>query len=83
MLGWIAATTGGLIKDTTVVCGNVWDTLVDEVSSVPDAFGQGLEHGLFTGSDIEDEEHDHHVDTEESIASKHVELPKFGTRHSV
>lgn len=78
MLGWIAATTGGLIKDTTVLCGNVWDTLVDEVSSVPDAFGQGLEHGLFTGEDLPEEEVvdlDHHLDTDES---KHVEVKRFG-----
>lgn len=66
MLSWIAATTGGIIKDTTVLASNAWDVIVEEVSSVPDAFGQGLEHGLFTGPDIADETPDHHVDVEET-----------------
>ena len=87
MLGWIAATTGGLIKDTQVALGNAWDVLSDEVSSIPNAFSTGYDHGLFTGEDLsssmsgEDlpvEEPDHHIDVEETIAEKHVETRKFG-----
>lgn len=81
MLGWIAATTGGLIKDTQVALGNAWDVITDEISSIPDAFSTGYDHGLFTGEDLPegaDCSADHHIDCEESIAEKHVETRKFG-----
>lgn len=75
MLGWIAATTGGLIKDTQVALGNAWDVITDEVSSIPDAFSTGYDHGLFTGEDLPQ---DHHIDIEETIAEKHGGTRRFG-----
>jgi len=84
MLGWIAATAGGLIKDTQVAIGNAWDTISDEVSSIPEAFSSGYTHGLFTGEDLpssmsgEDlSVEDHHIDVEDTIAEKHG-VRKFG-----
>ena len=75
MFTHIAAFTGGLIKDTVVGVSNVAEWVVDEVSSIPDAFSSGYEHGLITGPETEA---DHHVDVEElSIAEKHAGL-KFG-----
>jgi len=69
MLSWIAATVGGITKDITVAAGNTFDYIVEEVSSIPDAFSAGYDHGLITGPDLE--ELDHHVDVEE-IAEKHA-----------
>jgi hypothetical protein len=63
MLSWIAATTGGIIKDITVAAESAFNTVVEEVSSVPEAFSMGYDHGLFTGPDLE--ELDHHIDVEE------------------
>jgi hypothetical protein len=67
MLSWIAATTGGIIKDITVAAESAFKTVVEEVSSIPEAFSAGYDHGLFTGPDLEP---DHHIDVEE-IAEKH------------
>lgn len=78
MLGWIAATTGGLIKDTQVALSNAWDVLSDEVSSIPDAFSTGYDHGLFTGEDLPVEEPDHHINVEETIAETHGGTRRFG-----
>lgn len=75
MLSWIAAATGGLIKDTTVFAGNAWDVLVDEVSSVPHAFEQGYEHGLFTGV-----EPSHDEDITEHCVKPEEPTSKFSSR---
>ena len=86
MLGWIAATAGGLIKDTQVALSNTWDVLSDEVSSIPDAFSTGYDHGLFTGEDLSSSmsgegagcSADHHINVEETIAETHCGTRRFG-----
>ena len=88
MLGSIAAFTGGLVKDTVVGVSNLASWVVDEVSSIPDSFSAGYEHGLITGDDLSatmsgpetEEDHlDHHIEEETpqkpsftSIARQHV-----------
>ena len=87
MLGWIAATAGGLIKDTQVALSNAYDIITDEITSIPDAFSTGYDHGLFTGEDLsssmsgEDlpvEEPDHHINVEETIAETRCGTRRFG-----
>lgn len=55
MLGHIAAFTGGLVKDIVVGVENAYDYVVEEVSSIPDAFSTGYEHGIMSAPD-EDED---------------------------
>lgn len=66
----VAAFTGGLIKDTVVGISDSFDWIVEEVSSIPDAFSAGYEHGIMSAPD---EDLDHHADIpEESISQKHA-----------
>lgn len=64
----VAAFTGGIIKDTVVGISDAATWLVDEVSSIPEAFTAGYDHGIMTAPD---EDLDHHVDVEEPLAEKH------------
>lgn len=73
----VAAFAGGLIKDTVVGITDAATWLVDEVSSIPDAFTAGYDHGLITGPETE-ADLDHHVDVE-TLAEKHAG-PKFGQK---
>lgn len=68
MLQYIAATVGGLCKDTVVGINNVTTYIVDEISSIPDAFSTGYDHGLITGPE---DALDHHIEVEETLAEKH------------
>jgi len=69
MFAFIAATTGGLIKDIVVGVSNVGEWIVDEVSSIPDAFSAGYEHGIIS-SESEPNVDDHHVDVSEVTTKK-------------
>lgn len=74
MLGFIAHTVGGLIKDISIGASKVASAASSEVQSIPDAFRTGFQTGIITKS----ESSDHHVDAvEESISEKHA-APRFG-----
>lgn len=47
MIGWIAETLGGAIKDTV----NVLEEVVEDVSSIGDRFEKGYEDGLITSNE--------------------------------
>lgn len=51
MLGVIAAAVGGLVKDVVVGVENAYDYVVEEVSSIPEAFSTGYEHGIMSAPD--------------------------------
>lgn len=48
MLGFIAATLGGLVKDIQVGLEHTYEYVVEEVSSIPEAFSTGYDHGIVT-----------------------------------
>ena len=76
MLGFIAHTVGGLIKDISIGASKVASTASSEVQSIPDAFRSGFSTGIITASK---EVPDHHVDVvEETIAEKHGAPVRFG-----
>lgn len=73
MLGFIASTLGGVVKDLQVGVTNVGEYLYDEVCSIPSAFESGYDSGIISGDSPS--ECDHHVDV---IEEEHPAAKKFG-----
>lgn len=74
----LAAGLGGLVKDVVVGVGDTAEWIIDEVSSIPEAFSVGYSHGLITGSDVETTP-DHHTDVAK-LESEGITVTKFGTK---
>ena len=77
MLGHIAAFTGGIVKDIQVGIGNAYDYVCEEVSSVPEAFSAGYDHGIMSAPSELEQTEAFHADHEDTIAEKHG---KFSSR---